>query len=174
MSEHMSFAEHPAAALAPTIGAEEAVSKNYDAVIVGSGISGSILAYELTSKGHRVLILEAGLGRDLSQHGYERYLETFYSNPYRDNNSPFPRNPNAEMPRGPDLRKLAPGQTNTEAYWVQSGPYVSDSVYARVLGGTTVHWEAKAIRMLREDFKLRSNFGQGLDWPIDLDDLMPF
>ena len=66
------------------------------------------------------------------------------------------------------------GETNTEPYWVQSGPYVSDSVYTRVLGGTTVHWEAKAIRMLREDFRLKSNFGQGLDWPIGLDDLMPF
>src|SRR5271166_3154360 len=145
----MSDTEHPIAPLAPTITEEEAKSKVYDAVIVGSGISGAILAEALTSKGHHVLILEAGLGRDLSQHGYQRYLETFYSNPNRDNNSPFPRNPNAEMPRGPDLRKLAPGQTNTEAYWVQSGPYVSDSVYARVLGGTTVHWEGKTIRMLR-------------------------
>jgi choline dehydrogenase-like flavoprotein len=148
----------------------------YDAIIVGSGISGSILANELTGKGFRVLILEAGLGRDLSQNGYQRYLETFYSNPSKDNNSPFPRNPNAEMPRSPDLRQLPAGETNTEPYWVQSGPFVGDSVYARVLGGTTVHWEAKAIRMLREDFKLKSNFGQGLDWPDDLqlDDLMPF
>ncbi|SCB11101.1 Choline dehydrogenase [Rhizobium miluonense] len=170
----MSDAEHHSAPLAPTIAAEEAAAKSYDAVIVGAGISGAILAHELTSKGYRVLILEAGLGRDLSQDGYQRYLETFYSNPNKDNNAPFPRNPNAEMPRGPDLRKLAPGETNTEAYWVQSGPYVSDSVYTRVLGGTTVHWEAKAIRMLREDFRLKSNFGQGLDWPIGLDDLMPF
>jgi len=170
----MPATEHRSAALAPTIAVEEAVSKNYDAVIVGAGISGAILAHELTSKGYRVLILEAGLGRDLSQHGYQRYLETFYSNPYEDNNGPFPRNPNAEMPRSSDLRKLAAGETNTEPYWVQSGPFVSDSVYTRVLGGTTVHWEAKAIRMLREDFKLKSNFGQGLDWPIGLDDLMPY
>ncbi|RYE82301.1 MAG: GMC family oxidoreductase, partial [Hyphomicrobiales bacterium] len=54
------------------------------------------------------------------------------------------------------------------------GPYVSDSVYTRVLGGTTVHWEAKAIRMLREDFQLKSRFGRGLDWPITLDDLKPY
>jgi len=166
--------EHSHPTLVPTISAEDAAARNYDAVIVGSGISGAILAHELTREGRRVLILEAGLGRDLSQHGYQKYLETFFSNPSKDNNSPFPRNPNAEMPRGPDLRQLALGETNTEAYWVQSGPYVSDSVYARVLGGTTVHWEAKAIRMLREDFKLQSNFGQGLDWPIGLDDLKPF
>jgi len=174
LSQLISDTEHSTTALAPTIAAEEAISKTYDAVIVGSGISGAILAHELTRKGYRVLILEAGLGRDLSQHGYQRYLETVYANPVKDNNAPFPRNPNAEMPRGPDLRKLAPGQTNTEPYWVQSGPFVSDSVYARVLGGTTVHWEGKTIRMLREDFKLKTNFHQGLDWPIGLDDLMPF
>lgn len=166
--------EHSGPALAPTVGERDASSKTYDAVIVGSGISGAILAHELTSKGYCVLIVEAGFGRDLSQHGDQQFLETFYANPVKDNNAPFPRNPNADMPRGPDLRQLAPGETNSVPYWVQTGPYVSDSVYTRVPGGTTLHWEAKAIRMVREDFKLKSNFGQGLDWPLDLDDLKPW
>ncbi len=170
----MTDIQHPRAAVAPVITAEAACSKTYDAVIVGSGISGAILAKELTDKGYHVLILEAGTGHDLSQHGYERYLETFYGNPNKDNNAPFPFNPNADMPRSSVLRKLLPGETNPVPYWVQYGSYVSDSVYTRVLGGTTVHWEAKAIRMLREDFKLRSNFGQGLDWPIGLDDLSSY
>jgi choline dehydrogenase-like flavoprotein len=165
---------HSSVLPAAIVSAEQAGATDYDAVIVGSGISGAILAHELTQKGYRVLILEAGLGHDLSQDGHQRYLETFYADPNKDNNAPFARNPNAEMPRGPDLRKLNPGETNDTAYWVQSGPYVSDSVYTRTFGGTTVHWEGKTIRMLREDFKLRSNFGQGLDWPIGLDDLMPF
>jgi len=166
--------QHPSVPLAPVVTPEVAASTFYDAVIVGAGVSGSIFAHELTKAGYRVLILEAGLGRDLSQHGFQSYLETFYANPFKDNNAPFPRNPNAEMPRSSDLRQLDTGETNTEAYWVQSGPYVSDSVYTRVLGGTTVHWEAKAIRMLREDFQLQTNYGQGLDWPIGLDDLMPY
>ena len=168
--------QHPSLAVAPAVSQEEAHSKTYDAVIVGSGISGSILAHELTSKGYRVLILEASPGRDLSQHGFQKYLENFYAATTKDNNSPFPLNPNAEMPRGrrPFLKQLAPGETNPNAYWVQTGPFVSDSVYTRVLGGTTVHWEAKTPRMLREDFKLRTNFGQGLDWPFGLDKLMPY
>lgn len=168
--------QHPGVPLAPVVAPEAATSSLYDAVIVGAGVSGSILARELTKKGYRVLILEAGLGRDLSQRGFQNYLETFYGNPFKDNNAPFPRNPNAEMPRSSDLRQLASGETNSEAYWVQSGPYVSDSVYTRVLGGTTVHWEAKAIRMLREDFQLKTNYGQGLDWPRDLGltELMPY
>ncbi|EIZ77910.1 dehydrogenase large subunit protein [Novosphingobium sp. Rr 2-17] len=173
---HHATHDHASMPLAPTIQAKEAVQQEYDAVIVGAGISGAILAQELTRAGKRVLLLEAGLGRDLSQDGYEKYLETFYANPVKDNQAPFPRNPNAEMPRSPDLRKLAQGQVNSEAYWVQSGPYVSDSVHTRVLGGTTVHWEAKAIRMLREDFQLKSRFGQGLDWPADVqfEHLMPY
>jgi choline dehydrogenase-like flavoprotein len=167
--------QHPSATQATVTSLEEAASNEYDVVIVGSGVSGAILAKELTAHNHRVLILEAGLGRDLSQHGYERYLETFYAATAKDNNAPFPPNPNAEMPRSPLLRKLGAGEINSKAYWVQSGPsFVSDSVYSRVLGGTTVHWEGKTPRMVREDFKLNTNFGQGLDWPIGLDDLMPY
>ena len=49
---------------------------------------------------------------------------------------------------------------------------MSDSSYSRVQGGTTMHWEGKTIRMLREDFEMNKTYGQGLDWPIKLDDLM--
>lgn len=153
-----------------TISPEEASRYIYDAVIVGSGVSGSIMAQELVKAGCRVLVLEAGPGRDFSQNGYQHYLENFYAAPNKDNNSPFLLNPNAEMPRS-----LPPGGgPNADSYLVQNGPFITDTVYSRVPGGTTVHFEAKAIRMLREDFRLRSRFGQGLDWPITLDTLMPY
>jgi choline dehydrogenase-like flavoprotein len=37
-----------------------------------------------------------------------------------------------------------------------------------------MHWEAKTLRMLPEDFELHSRYGQGLDWPIRYQDLMPY
>ncbi len=157
-----------------TVDADHASKLPYDVVIVGSGIAGAILANELSAKHYKVLILEAGPGSDISQAGFQKYLERFYSATSKDNNSPYARNPNAEMPRSPDIKPLRPGQPNTDAYWVQYGPFVSDSVYSRVLGGTTNHWEAKTIRMLRDDFEMRRKYGQGLDWPIGLDDLMPY
>src|SRR5262245_52709134 len=95
------------------INLEEASRRIYDAVIVGSGVSGSIMAKELARAGYQVLVLEAGPGRDFSQHGYQHYLENFYATPNKDNNSPFPWNPNAEMPRVPP---------KADSYMVQNGP----------------------------------------------------
>jgi choline dehydrogenase-like flavoprotein len=141
----------------------------FDAVIVGSGIAGSIIAKQLSQAGKRVLVLEAGVGEQ-----YDSYLQRFYGTASKDNQSPYAINSNAPMPRGTDAHKIRPGHPDTSAYIVQTGPFGSDSTYTRVLGGTTMHWEAKVIRMLPEDFVIRREFGQGLDWPIEYDDLEPF
>ena len=37
-----------------------------------------------------------------------------------------------------------------------------------------MHFQSTTLRMMPEDFKLRSQFGQGLDWPISYEDLMPY
>lgn len=146
----------------------------YDAVIVGSGISGAIIAKELTAKGQRVLVLEAGTPQDLSFSGYQAYLRNFYSNPSKDNNAPFPKNPNAETPSSATVKKLVPGKPDTNSYLVQNGPLALDSTYTRVTGGTTVHFESKILRMLPEDFSIRKTYGVGLDWPINYEELMPY
>ncbi len=146
----------------------------YDAVVVGSGISGSIIANELSQKGFSVLILEAGPQHDLTIPGYETYLSNFYSAVSKDNNAPFLRNRNAPMARSNDVQRLQPGQPNTGSYLVQNGPFVTDSSYSRVVGGTTMHWEAKTPRMLPGDFEMRSRYGQGLDWPVSYQDVMPY
>ena len=145
----------------------------YDAVVVGSGISGSIIASELSRAGKRVLILEAGPGGDRTLRGYEDYLEGFYATAFKDNQSPYPPNEYAPMPRGTDARKIRPGRPDASAYLVQNGPFSSDTTYTRVLGGTTMHWEAKTPRMLPQDFDMATNFGQGLDWPLDYSDIAP-
>ncbi|OEK08065.1 dehydrogenase [Flavivirga aquatica] len=151
-----------------------ALNKEYDAVIVGSGISGSIVAKELSQKGYSVLILEAGPGKDLTISGYEKYINQFYSAVSKDNNAPYKRNPNAPMPRSVDVKKLEPGKPNTDSYLVQNGPFISDFTYSRVVGGTTMHFESKTPRMLPEDFNILTRYGHGLDWPMEYEDLMPY
>ena len=152
---------------------EAELDDNYDAVIVGSGLSGAIIAERLCNEGKRVLMLEASPTSDMSLRGYNEYLTKFYGASTKDNQSPYPENPNAQMPRGPLLRKLQPGEVDTNTYMVQAGPYVSDTTYTRTFGGTTMHWEAKTPRMLPEDFQTQTLYGQGLDWPLNYDDIEP-
>ena len=146
----------------------------YDVVIVGAGIAGAIIAHELGKAGKRVLIVEAGVGDELSLKSYEAYVEQFYAAAVKDNQAPYPRNPNAPMPRSPDLRPAVDGEPETSGYLVQPGPYVTDTTYTRVLNGTTMHWEAKTPRMLPEDFELRTRFGLAADWPVSYAELEPF
>ncbi len=153
---------------------ETAAERTYDAVVIGAGVSGAIMANELSTAGKTVLLIDAGPGEDLTVKGYESYLETFYRQAVKDNQSPYPRNPNAPMPRSVDIGPVAPGQPETSGYLVQPGPYITDTTYTRVLGGTTMHWEAKTPRFLPEDFEMNTKFGRGADWPIDYDELEPY
>lgn len=153
---------------------EAASATEYDVVVVGSGVSGSIIAKELSREGYQVLVMEAGTENDITIRDYEANLERFYSQVSKDNNSPYPMNRNAPMPRSYETQKLAPGMSDTHGYLVQKGPLEIDSTYTRVLGGTTRHWEGKALRMLPDDFAVRSKFGQGLDWPLSYEDLQPY
>lgn len=146
----------------------------YDAVVVGSGVSGSIVARQLAEAGLHVLVVEAGPGQEMSLREYDGYLTTFYGAASKDNNAPYGTNPNAPMPRGPEVKRLTPGRPETGGYLVQNGPVELDSTYTRVMGGTTMHWEGKVLRMLPDDLQMRTRYGIGRDWPISYEQLAPY
>lgn len=134
----------------------------YDVVIVGAGVAGAIVAKELSQQGKTVLILEAGQEKEFTIAGFQSYVDHFYGASEKNANSPYPENPNALSP------------TDDDKYFVEKGPMPLSGSYTRVPGGTTMHWEGKTPRMLPHDFKLHSLYGQGLDWPISYEDLMPY
>jgi choline dehydrogenase-like flavoprotein len=146
----------------------------YDAVVVGAGVSGAIIANQLAAAGKRVLMLEAGPGDDITLDGYKSYLERFFGAAIKHNQSPYADNPNAPMPKSTDALKLEPGVVDSSGYLVQQGPFSTDTTYTRVFGGTTMHWEGKTLRMLPEDFETRTRYGQGRDWPLGYDDLTSY
>lgn len=152
---------------------EAAFTTSHDVVIVGSGVSGALIAKTLGARGLKVLVVEAGPGEDVTVAEYTKSVERFYSAVSKDNNAPYAKSRNAPMPRDYDAVKLHDGQPNDRGYLVQNGPFEIDSTYSRVLGGTTRHWEAKALRMLPDDFRMQSAFGRGQDWPLSYDDLAP-
>ena len=148
--------------------------EQYDVVIIGGGIAGGIMAQELGAAGKRVLVLEAGTDTGKTFAGYQKYMSTFFTNLIKIPNSPFPQNPNAPQPLVTDVAKITEGQPATSGYFVQRGPLPFSSTYTRALGGTTLHWLGTCLRMLPEDFDIKTRFGHGLDWPISYNDLKPW
>lgn len=131
-----------------------------EVVIVGAGIAGALAAAGLARKGIDILIVEAGprLERDALQARYE-------ASPKRD----LPSGPYPDVPYAP-----RPTETDANSYLVQAGPDPFATSYERLVGGTTWHWEATALRFLPEDFRMRSRFGLAEDWPLSYDDLEPW
>ncbi len=147
---------------------------DFDVVIMGSGIAGGIMAEKLGNAGYQVLVLEAGVDTGKTFEGYNKYMNTFFTALAKIPNSPFPQNPNAPQPLVTDLSPITPGQPLTSGYFVQRGPLPFSSTYTRALGGTTLHWLGTCLRMLPEDFDIKTRFGHGLDWPINYDELQPW
>src|SRR6188768_969270 len=123
-----------------------------DVVIVGSGVAGALVADRLVRKGVSVVILEAGPPVDR-----DRAVEIF-------------RQATANAPRPSVLDIGVPGT----GYFVQEGPEAFGSTYERVVGGTTWHWLGSTPRLLPSDFRMKTEFGVGRDWPLTYNDLEPF
>ncbi|MGO9961666.1 MAG: GMC family oxidoreductase [Solirubrobacteraceae bacterium] len=143
-----------------------AEADTYDVVVVGAGISGALIAKQLTRARLRVLVLEAGPGTAFAYDGYSRHLRHFFAAAAKGPESPWP--PAAGAPQ-PDLGDVRTG----DGYFVQQGPQKYGSTYTRRQGGSTLHWLGVSLRMLPEDFRLRSRYGVGRDWPLDYDALEP-
>jgi len=147
---------------------------HYDAVVVGGGAAGSLIAKRLGDQGWRVLVLEAGTGEVSTWHGHETALDTYYTTINKTENSPYLFNPAAPSP-SENLATPSPETANRaeEApidYYVQKGELPYASSYLRSLGGSMLHWQGATPRMVPEDFHTCSKFDRGRDWPLDLTD----
>jgi choline dehydrogenase-like flavoprotein len=135
------------------------MNESADVVIIGSGVAGALCAWRLAQKGLKVLILEAGPRIERKD-----IVQGFVGAHHLDLSAGFP---NERWAPRPDWG------TPTDDYIRQTGK-TARIEYLRVVGGTTWHWGAHCVRFLPRDFRIRSLYGVGDDWPISYDDIEPF
>ena len=149
---------------------------DYDAIVVGSGISGGWAAKELTEKGLRVLVIERG--RNVV-HGKDYITE---------------HKPNWEFPLHD--RRINPEVQGSEDYPVQArtgqfresnkhffmkdtkNPYVEDKPFTWIqgdqVGGKSLIWGRQVYRWSDLDFEANLRDGIAVDWPIRYADIAPW
>ncbi len=132
---------------------------NADVVFIGSGVAAAVAGARLAAAGVKVLFLEAGPRVDRGA-----AVDIFQHSLSKAQNSPYPDKPYAPQP----------DESNFGAYYVQAGPNEFRGQQVRVVGGTTWHWAGLAMRYRPNDFRLKSTFGVGVDWPFGYDDLAPW
>ena len=130
-----------------------------DIVIVGSGIAGALLAARLAAAGIRVAILEAGEKVDRAD-GVQRFWDAAIKVP--------------ECPYPPTPAAMHPISNDPDFWYSQVGPDKFKSTYLKVVGGTTWHWLGTCLRFVPNDFRLKTAYGRGVDWPLSYANLEPF
>ncbi len=147
----------------------------YDAVIVGSGATGGWAAKELTEKGLRVAVLEAGRrlnpDEDFTEHKwpYELKYRGFGNVREMQQTQPIQSQCYACTEYGRqffvnDLENPYTTVPGKPFFWIRS----------RQVGGRTIPWGRQTYRLSNYDFKAKSHDGYGDDWPISYEDLAPY
>jgi choline dehydrogenase-like flavoprotein len=137
--------------------------KEVDFVLVGSGAAGGVLARELSQAGFSVVVLEQGPYRKAGDFRHDELSVQFLGEM-------------TDHPSWSDPQTFR--RTDTEQATVQAeGP--PTALYARGVGGSSVHFTANYWRLRPLDFKERSLLGEisgtgFADWPISYEELEPY
>lgn len=145
----------------------------FDAIVIGSGLSGGWAAKELCEKGLRTLVLERGRnvvhGRD-----YPTANLAPWELPHRGS---LPREVLAANP----IVSRADGYgEDTAHFFVEDAehPYVQERPFAWIrgyqVGGRSLVWDRACQRWSPGDFTAPERHGYGMRWPIGYDDVAPW
>ncbi len=152
----------------------EAVKQNtYDAIVVGTGISGGWAAKELTEKGLKTLVLERG--RMVKHPEYP----TATMDPWDFENAGRPTQEDLKK-QGVQARTGYTIQQATKHWFVNDleNPYTEvnrfDWMRGYHVGGRSLMWGRQSYRFSQLDFEANAKDGIAIDWPVRYDELAPW
>jgi len=157
----------------------KAVIKNtYDAIVVGSGISGGWASKELTEKGLKVLMLERGRNFEHIK-DYKTANKNIWDFTHRGSPTHQQKLDNPVISRDWAMYGTA-AQEAIMDYWVKEKdcPYVEKKPFtwwrSYQLGGRSILWGRQSYRWSDFDFEANAKDGIAVDWPIRYRDLSPW
>jgi choline dehydrogenase-like flavoprotein len=147
-------------------------TNSFDAIVVGSGMSGGWAAKELTEKGLKTLVLERG--RMVRHPDYPTATKDPWDLPYGNRITQ-------------ETRQRKPVQTRTgyptpaNQHWFVDdldNPYVEDQPFDWLrgyhVGGRSLMWARQSYRFSPMDFQANGKEGVGVPWPVTYDEIAPW
>ncbi len=147
-------------------------ANTYDAIIVGSGITGGWAAKELCEKGLKVLLLDRG--RDLIHPEYPTAMKDPWEFPHRLHLS------QEDLLSHPIQSRHYSFREDNKHYYIKDleNPYEEinrfDWIRGDIVGGRSLLWARQCYRLSDLDFEANLQDGIGVDWPIRYKDLAPW
>lgn len=154
----------------------EESSETYDAIVVGSGITGGWAAKELTEKGLKTLMIERGRvvehRKDYVTEAkppweYENRTKVAFDlieDQYKIQRQCYAFHDGTKHFFGNDKDYAYTTEPGTDFSWIR----------ANQLGGKSLLWHRQSYRMSTFDFLTNKADGHGNDWPIRYEDLAPW
>ena len=150
------------------------MERNYDAIVIGTGVSGGWAAKELCEKGLKTLVLERGR--------MIKHVEDYKTANKEDWDYPSGDVITQEIKKNQPIQSRT-GYVNTEStkdFFVDDleHPYNEkkrfDWIRGYHVGGRSLLWARQSYRMTPFDFVANKQDGYGVDWPIRYKDLEPW
>jgi choline dehydrogenase-like flavoprotein len=145
-------------------------NNTFDAIVVGSGISGGWAAKELTERGLKVIMLERGFDIKHGE-GYEKSNKPVWEYPHRGGRT------QQMVDDYPRLKRDYPLNERNLHYWAsdKDNPYTEtkrfDWFRGYHVGGRSLMWGRQSYRWSEIDFKANEKDGTAIPWPIGYKDL---
>lgn len=143
----------------------------YDAIVVGSGISGGWAAKELCERGLKTLLLERG--RDIE---HIKDYQTAALNPWDFTHRLYKTN--ADALKNP-VQSTGYDESNRQFFvndeehpYLQEKPFLWKRGYQ--VGGRSLTWGRQCYRLSDLDFEANAKEGIAIDWPIRYRDIAPW
>lgn len=149
------------------------LENDFDAIVIGSGISGGWAAKELCEQGLKTLVLERG--RNIE---HLKDYPTWNKHPWE-----FPHGgwmPRAFREENPLISRAAGFGEDTSHFFVKDAdhPYIQERPFDWIrgyqVGGRSLIWGRACQRWSDNEFKAPEKFGYGIAWPIGYDEIAPW